>query len=153
MVRESLLWSGSVRIVIETSTRRRVVSLTNLITDAGLNLMRDALAGLATDVEIKYVAVGTGSTAPAPSDTKLVNEVFRKPVTKQELVGTGQVQTTVYLAPYEANAAIAEIGWFAGPDAGPAKDSGILVARVLYSRTKSELESWQIVRTDTFGRA
>jgi hypothetical protein len=152
VVRESVLWSGSIRIIIETSTRRRIVSLTNLITDVGLNLMRDTLAGLVADAEVKYVAVGTGNTAPAATDTALAAEVFRKAVTKQELPGTGQVQTTCYIAPYEGNYAIQEIGWFAGPDAGATPGSGILVARVLYSRTKTELESWQIVRTDTFGR-
>lgn len=153
MARDSVLWSGSVRLIIATSTRRQIVSLTNLITDAGLNLMRDVLAGLASDGEIKYVAVGTGSTPPAATDMGLETEVFRKAVTKRDAPGTGQVQTTCHVASYEGNYSIQEVGWFAGPDATPTPGSGILVARVLYARTKDELESWQIVRTDTFGRA
>jgi hypothetical protein len=146
-----IFWSGSIRIVVESPTRRQIISLRNGISDAGLNLMRDALAGLVSDAEVKYVALGTGSTAPGPGDTKLVAEVLRKAVIKLEVSGTGQVQTTGYIAPYQGNHAVQEIGWFAGAGAGPAADSGVLVARVLYARMKIKIESWQIVRTDTSG--
>lgn len=147
-----ILWSGWVRIEINTVRGKKVMSLPNLITDAGLNLIRQALADATFDAEIKFVALGTSNTEPVPEDTKLGNEVFRKAVTKQEYPATGQVQTTCYIAPYEGNYAIQEIGWFAGAGATTTKDSGVLVARVLYARTKSELESWQITRTDAFGR-
>lgn len=148
-----ILWSGWVQIEISTPHGKKVVSLQNLITDAGLNLIRQALADAAFDAEIKYVALGTSNVAPAATDTKLGNEVFRKQVTKQEFPATGQVQTTCYIAPYEGNYAIQEIGWFAGAGATAAKDSGVLVARVLYARTKNELESWTISRQDNFSRA
>ncbi|MEX0975033.1 MAG: hypothetical protein WD024_06795 [Bacillota bacterium] len=152
-IKESILWSGWLRIRVSTSTRQRVFQFHNLITDPALNLMRDALRGLVADLEIKYVALGTSNTAPAAGDVVLGNEVFRKAVTKDEAPGTGQAKTVCYVAPYEALQQIEEIGFFAGAAATAATNSGILVARVLFSRLKNELESWQIERTDSFARA
>jgi hypothetical protein len=152
-IHEPILWSGSLKIVISTPTRQRIFQLRNMITDAGLNLMRDALRGAVADAEIKYVALGSSNTAPAAGDVILGNEVFRKSVTKDEAPGTGQAKTVCYVAPYQANQQIEEIGFFAGVGASAAAGSGILVARVLFSRLKNELESWQIERTDSFARA
>ena len=149
-----ILWSGTFQIVITTPTKRRTVQLKNLITDAGLNYIRDLLDGsINPPTQIQYVALGSSNTPASASDVKLVSEFFRKPVTKQELPGTGQVASTVYIAPYEANQQIEEIGVFAGPTATAQKDSGVLIARVLWSHLKTELESLQIVRTDTISRA
>ena len=147
------LWEGTFQIIIKSPYERRVARLRNMITDAGLNYMRDLLDGTITlPTSIQYIALGTSNTAVAATDTKLGNEVFRKEVTKQEVMGTGEVQTTCYIAPYEANEQIEEIGIFAGPNATATKDSGVMIARVLWSHLKTELESLQIVRTDTIGR-
>lgn len=150
--RESVLWSGWVKIIIAGPYKQKVINLPNLITDAGLNLIRQALKDTAFDAEIKYVALGNSNIAPAAGDVKLGNEIFRKAVTKQEEPGTGQVKTICYIAPYECNQQIEEIGWFAGVGATGAKDSGVLVARVLWPHLKNELESLTIERTDTFVR-
>lgn len=149
-----VLWEGTFQIVIELPTRRQTVQLRNLITDAGLNYIRDLLDGSVNPpTQIQYIALGSSNTAPAAGDVKLGNEVFRKQVTKQELPGTGQVASTVYIAPYEANQQVEEIGVYAGPAASATKDSGVLIARVLWSHLKTETESLQIVRTDTISRA
>src|SRR5690606_23722373 len=88
-----------------------------MITDAGLNLLAQALRD-GTSIEIKYIALGAGNTPPSPSDTKLEDERFRKPVSRQLPLGTGGTQTIAYIAPHEANDfVIAEIGVFAGDDA------------------------------------
>ncbi len=146
-------WTGTIRVVIRDQRGRFArggKTFHNLITDAGTNLMRDALGGFVTDAKIKYVAVGTSSTAPAAGQTQLVAESFRKLVTKTDnTVGTAQVKSTMYLAPGEANIAIAEIGWFAGAGASAAANSGVMVARVLYSHTHTTSESIQFDRTDT----
>ncbi len=125
----------------------------NLITDVGLDMVRDALDTAAFDAEIKRVALGTDNTAPALTDTQLGAEIFRKVVTSTSTPATGQLQTIWYIAPAEAVAAIEEIGWFAGAAAGAGINSGILVARVLYSRNKTALESIQIERLDSFVEA
>lgn len=122
-----------------------------MLTDAGLELVAKALAGGAENLQITYVAVGTDGTAPAATDTKLGAELFRKQYTQQTRAGL-TVDTELYLAPSEAVGAIREVGWFAG-DAAAAADSGVLVARVLYSHDKTNLESVQLSYTDTTERA
>lgn len=128
----------------------------NLITDDGLDMFRDILKGDVTDGKIKYVALGNDSTAPANDQSTLVAEQFRKVVTSQNVdpVTPGKLYTEVYIADVEANDfKCEEIGWFAGANASTTKDTGIMIARVLYSRQKSSTESWTIRRTDTMQRA
>ena len=128
----------------------------NLITDDGLNMFRDALKGTVTDCKIKYVGLGNDATTLANDQHILVAEQFRKVVTSQNVdpVTAGKLYTEVYLADTEANEfKCEEIGWFAGTNASTTKDTGIMIARVLYSRQKSSTESWTIRRTDTMQRA
>ena len=118
---------------------------TATMTDAGRNLIRDARRGLVTDLQIKYVAVGTSSTAPSASDTQLGAEAFRKAYTSNSAPATGQSTVTLYLAPGDAvSVGIQEVGWFAGAGASGTANSGVLVARGLYAHTKLSSESIQI---------
>jgi len=104
-----------------------------LITDEGLTIA-------AKSINITYIALGDGTTAPSASDTTLVSEKFRKAVTQHIDNGTGDEQTICYIAPYEANDfEIQEVGAFTG-DATDAVNSGTLVARWLYQRQKTDLE-------------
>ncbi len=125
----------------------------NLITTVGLNMLRDFLAGDVSDGEIKYTAIGTDNTAPVIGDTTLVVESFRKATTSTSKPADAQFRHITYVAPAEAVVAIEEVGWFCGAAATGSADSGILLARVLYSRNKTNLESLQIERTDTFAEA
>lgn len=132
------------------------VTLKNTITNLLFNFYRDALAGdLAdgTEFEIKYLALGDDNTAPAVTDTLLGNETFRKALTSTSKPGVGQYETIVYIAPAEAIGLIEELGWFAGPLAGAGADTGTLIARVLWSRNKTALESVQVERLDTIVEA
>lgn len=106
------------------------------ITNGGLNAVRDALAGLIT-----YVAVGTGTAAPAATDTQLGNETFRKAVTSTgNGTNPGEGLFTMSLSPQDAvGVAITEVGWFAGGSL--TANSGTLIARVLYSHTHTNLEN------------
>lgn len=126
----------------------------NLITDAGLNMFRDLLSGAITDGEIKYVALGSGSTAPANDQTQLVAEEFRKLVTSQtNQAAAGELETILFVADSEANTfTTEEIGWFAGAAASATANTGIMIARVLYSRAKTNMESWTIRRLDKVTR-
>ena len=123
----------------------------NLITSAGKNLLAEALREQNIDVEIKFVALGSDNTAPDTADTTLGTETFRKAVTSQVAGGTGVTVTNLYVAPEEAVGTIEEIGFFCGSAATSTTDTGVLFARVLYSRTKTAVESIQIERTDTIG--
>ncbi|MTI82579.1 MAG: hypothetical protein FH756_01510 [Firmicutes bacterium] len=127
----------------------------NHITDVGLNMFRDFLLGNISDGEIKYVVLGNSATVPADSDALLGAEQFRKQVTFQaaDQATTGKLYTELYIADTEANGfKTEEIGWFAGASATGTANSGIMIARVLYSRQKTNLESWTIRRTDTIAR-
>ena len=128
-----------------------VVTLKNKITTVGLNMLRDIIGGLIADAEIKYLAWGSDNTAVSAAHTTLIAEFGRKLITSQAAGAAGIVTTTTYIAPYEANAPkVEELGWFAGVDATATVDTGIMLGRVLYSRDKTAIESWNVVRTDTF---
>lgn len=149
---ETHAWHGWVRVLrTYRDGHVEVDEFPNLITNAGHALVCGALQGAITDSKIKYVALGTSSTTPAAGDAQLGAEAFRKAVTKfTYTAGASNFTTTVYIAPSEANIAIAEIGWFAGSSATSSANTGTLVAHVLYSHTHTNLESIQIDRTDTF---
>jgi len=150
-IKEKTYWQTEIRVTVFKDSR--IISITkfkNLITDIGLDSLVQAFSG--NDTKIKYVALGNDDTAPANSDTKLGNELFRKAVTKYTVGTTGKLTTQVYIAPGEANSfTIKEIGWFAGA-ATSEKDTGTMIARVLYSHAKNDKESLLIERTDTLAR-
>ena len=151
---ESILsWAGKIKITTYyKSGKVEVDEFENIITDAGLNFIRDLLLGEISDGQIKQVALGKDNTAPAAGDTTLGNEEFRKVVTIQEEDGTGRAETIVYINPTEANFQIEELAWFAGSEATSTPGSGVMIARVLYSKLKTELESIQIERIDELER-
>ncbi len=89
----------------------------NLVTTAGLNLIRDAIYGDTID-GIGYMAVGTGTNAPAASDTTLQTEVFRDALTTKTKVSAG-LETSYYLASTDANGnTLTEVGMFNAAAAG-----------------------------------
>lgn len=150
-------WLGQWEIEIQEYGKvKEIVPLThNLITDVGLNMFRDVLKGTVIDGKIKYVALGSGTTAPGNSDTSLSSEQYRKIVTSQnsDPVTAGKLYTELYIADTEGNSfRCEEIGWFAGASASSTSGTGIMIARILYSRQKSSTESWTIRRTDTISR-
>lgn len=115
------------------------------ITNAGLNLLRDALNGNNT-AKITYVALGTSNTTPTAGDTQLGNEVFRKAVTSYTNgASNGEVLINMYLAPNDAvGDNIQEVGFFGGSTATGTANSGILLAHGLYSHIpKQNTESIQ----------
>lgn len=147
-------WLGVVTFVVvgnDGKVKRRT-TLRNHITTAGLNLIRDGLQGLATDLKVKYVATGTGTTAPADGDTKLQAEGFRTAIAEYSQPGYGQMFTRVLLASGDSNFHIKELGWFAGVDATADPNTGVLVARVLYDYNKTVDSSVHIQRTDQIVR-
>ena len=127
----------------------------NLITNVGLNMLRDLLEGLIGDGEIKYLAWGSDNTAPTVGDAALGAETARKLITSFSEPDIGKLSTVTYIAPAEAVAPpnIEEFGWFCGAAAGAGADTGIMTSRVLYSRAKTNLESIQVERLDAIEEA
>src|SRR5579863_6489657 len=87
---------------------------------------------------IKYVAIGTSSTAPAVTDHTLGAEVFRKAVTSYANgAAVGELLVTGFLAAGDAvGVNIQEVALFAGNSATATPNTGVLVGRGLYSHTK-----------------
>jgi hypothetical protein len=115
------------------------------VTNAGLNLLRDGTDG-ANNPKITYVAIGTSSTAPTVTDTKLGAETFRKKISSYANgASVGEILVNGYLNASDAvGTAIAEVGFFGGNTASATPNSGILVAHGLYSHTKLSTEGIQL---------
>lgn len=124
----------------------------NRITNAGLNMIRDGILGTVTDIQLKYLALGDSNIAIDDTQVQLGNERFRTQFINQNSTGIGKLQSTALVLDTEAVFNIQEIGIFAAAAASSSADTGILVSRILYSRNKTNLESIQFVRTDTFNR-
>lgn len=121
----------------------------NEIKNVGLDMVRDLLSGAVASGQIRYLAWGSSADANSPGQTKLVAEFGRKAITTYSNGLTGILYSTTYIGPTEATAhKVEELGWFAGVGATDDPDTGILVGRLLYSREKTALEAWQVVRSD-----
>ncbi len=152
MIRKRVLanwgWHSNVLITVREG---RVITAQyrfhNLITTAGLSLARDAILGV-DSFEITEAAIGDNSAAPAVGDTALANERLRIEIIDKSVVDANTALTTAYVAPFEANTwTTEEIGWFGG-----SLDDEML-SRVLFSHAKTDLESIQIDRQDSFAEA
>ena len=145
-------WDGEVTVIVYRPDGEALVDVFhNTITNDARFMVAHALSGAAVDLRIKYVALGDDDTTPTSSDHALGSEKYRRAVADYSYPATASVKTTTSVPASEATGfTIKEIGWFAGPTATASADSGVLVARVLYTRAKSALEILQIDRTDTW---
>jgi hypothetical protein len=152
-IHDRISWRGRIRVRTRNvvTGREEVQSLDNLIVNPGLNMARDFLRGTQSDGQIKYMGWGDSTTAVSSTQAALGNEAGRKAITSRSSSGPGVLVTTTYLAPAEAVGTIGELGWFASTGATAVADSGIMLARVLYSKVKTELESITVDRIDSFG--
>jgi hypothetical protein len=154
---ESSGWQGEFLFTKVSSHSREVetIQVKNRLTDGGLNLMRNALIGADSDIQIKFLAFGT-SAAPIQDDqTELVDERFRKAFTLQEQTTVGAARSIVSLLDTEAQFWIREVGVFAGANASSIPNSGVLLSRILLNFDKSntnDLYSLRVERIDTIRR-
>jgi hypothetical protein len=81
-----------------------------MITDAGLNLVRNWLAGDSVNAP-SHCAVGTDDTAPAAGDTTLGAEVHRNALGTEQKGTTGKTTLKMTLLSTQANgSALKEVG-------------------------------------------
>lgn len=147
----NIAWQGKFVISIKDKNTGRVTEeiINNRVMNAVLNDFADSLTGSAVDLQIKYLALGTGNTAITDSDLVLDTEIFRTaPTSGPTLTGTGEVTTEFYVLDSEAIGQIEEIGIFAGSTATVSADSGILLSRILWSRNKTSSEEITFKRID-----
>lgn len=87
----------------------------NLITLGGLGMLAALFIGEQINVPF-HLALGTGTTQPASTDTKLVSEALRKPVSSKTRQGN-MVRLRTFFQSQEANGTWNEFGIFvAGTD-------------------------------------
>lgn len=139
---------GLVRFLVYDHRLERVVRdelVRNLITDAWLDVLRDAHLGLESDLTYRKLAWGNDNTAPAVGNTALGNELDRKDVTLKTAGATGIGTATTYVAQDEGNAQLEEWGLFGGP-----VGDLTMISRVLWSHLKNDGESIQVDWQHTF---
>jgi len=118
----------------------------NMFVVYGHNAIAQRLSGDADAGEITYCAVGTGTTAPAMSDTALQTELARKLISVRSYSGNIFTGTT-YFTTSEAIGTLKEAGLFGNGverTASATPGSGQIFARVAINRTKSANDSLTI---------
>lgn len=107
----------------------------NLVTTIGKQFIAKRITG-AESGGLAYLALGTGSTAPALTDTKLVAETARKALTECYQSGV-YFYSSVFLLGSECTFYIKEGGLFGGALATATADSGTLLSRFLLDEDNS----------------
>lgn len=76
--------------------------------------------------------------------------IVRKSITKQ-VGGASEINSIVYVAPWEGLGTIASVAWYGGNTATATNGSGVQVDKQAYAKVKSDLEAIQVDKTDTKG--
>lgn len=124
----------------------------NRIMDTVLEQLIACYKGDTPNLEIFYLALGTGNTAVTDSDTTLDTEIFRTAITTQTDVDTGEILTEFTVFDSEAVGLIEEIGIFGGSTATASADTGTLISRILWAKNKTNSEELVFRRTDKIVR-
>lgn len=150
-IKEKTCLKGHYRFTIrdsKTGKIKRVKEYFNLIPTVGRTLIANNLTSSSPDNDprINYVALGTGTTAPANNDTTLETETYRNTVAS-ETNANNVAYITGFFNATENDGTYKEVGLFA--DATGVADSGILFSRVAIDITKSNTETLTIDYTIT----
>jgi hypothetical protein len=141
MTNDFLSLRGDVSIKLNDEV---VLEKKNLIVQVGKNYLANALTASATS-PFTYMAVGTGTTAAALSDTALTSELARQAFTSQSVTTNVATIITTYAAG-TGTGAITEAGIF------NASSSGTLLSHVVFSAiNKGSADSLTITWTITVG--
>lgn len=92
--------------------------------------------------DLKYLAVGTGTTAPNVTDTTLETETNRKIYTTKSITGD-KIEVIWSLTPSEFVGTFTEAGVFANGTA--VADTGDLMSRVLISIVKNATQTLNVI--------
>ena len=126
---ETLKLSGKVKVVLKDSTGNIKLSIDqpNIITTVGKELIASLIADAAVTT-VSHMAIGSGNTAPAITDTTLVTELGRVALTSTTAVGN----QVIYLATFGPGVATGSVN-----EAGLFNDGtvGDMQCRTLFSTT------------------
>lgn len=141
--------------IYETSSYTKIVRVStyeNLIVTTGKIAVARGLAGdlsVANPGEITFAAVGTGTNAPAISDTTLQTEFFRKILSLRSFSANKAI-LQMFMTTAEGNANLREFGLF-GEAASATPDSGTLFNRVNITEDKTSATTLTIEAEITVG--
>lgn len=116
----------------------------NLVTAAGLNLIRDRIRGVSMVDPLSHFAVGTGNTAAAAGDTALETEVFRDVYT-QITLSAGTIVIRYYLGPNDANGnTLQEAGLFNAASGGTLYARRVLSSPIVKTINDAHTFEWSL---------
>lgn len=104
------------KVVITNKTTGEIKSFKNIVTTKFYEMVSDFMAGSSPN-KMSHIAIGTGTTTPAVSQTALVTEVFRKAITTTATPGT-QIHLQIEITGTEAIFNWKEIGVFNASSGG-----------------------------------
>lgn len=156
------LWMPNNEIVVPTGMvhllfhniktgKKEEILVKNMFVTAGKNSLADALRGETSNNKgiITYCALGTGTTAPALSDTALQTEIARKLISvRSASANVATFQT--FFTTSEGNGTLKEAGLFGDLASGTA-NSGTLFCRTAINRTKSSNDTLTLSWAVTIG--
>ena len=122
-----------------------IIETHNVGCTAGKNSLASRMAG-ASKGQVTYLAVGTGANtggdAPAVGNTTLKAELIRKQISVRSSTDA-TANFRIFFSTTEANGTLTEIGLF-GDDATVTADTGVLFARAVIDKTKTDAETLTI---------
>lgn len=154
MINEKTFWTGLFEISIKDKNTGEIKHevIHNRLMNASLQELVKPLTGVAANLEIKFLALGTGTTVVTDNDAALATEIFRTPDTSLSANATGQVTSEFVVLDSEAVATIKEIGIFGGTSATLTANVGICMSRTLWHHVKTNTEEITFRRIDTLTR-
>lgn len=143
---ENISLKGEYRFILRdaiTGKIKKIQRYENIVPTVGRALLANNLttATPTNDPQINYVALGSGATTPANSDTQLTTEVYRNQ-TASSTNSNNIAYVTGFFSASETSGTYAEAGIFA--DGTGTANTGVLISHVLISVTKSNTETLTI---------
>ena len=128
MIEEGMKIKGAITLLLtKASGEVEVVHKDNIIGGGGFDFVADAIGNASTRPGVMgWIAVGTGSTAAASTQTALVTELKRNAATYAHTAGTKVFTFTASFLAGDATGAITEAGVF------NASSSGTMFDRVVF---------------------
>lgn len=112
MQKENFSVHGAVTLVLQRKDGECIASRhNNMVLNGGIDFLCNAFgASSARPNAMSHIAIGTGTTAVAAGDTKLVSELLRKAASYSHSVGTTKLTVQTTFNAGEATGAITEAG-------------------------------------------
>jgi hypothetical protein len=145
---DSMLVRGYVTVdVVHEDGSTETVAQSNVVTNVGRNKFASLLA---QDISVfpSHIAIGTGTTAAAVTDTALVTEVDRNALISDS-AATGVITYKAFFSKAEANGnTIAEVGLFDAASSGNMFCRSVLSSTIAKTSTVSLSVTWTITLAD-----